>query len=80
MNIRIGNREPAEYLAEIEKQIESQTPTLGEINLLEDLEATFAENAVPASLRDTTFQNYDSFIEERRKLMAQNLKEFYFSL
>lgn len=80
VNIRIGNREPAEYLAEIEKQIESQTPTLGEINLLEDLEATFAENAVPASLRDTTFENYDSFIEERRKLMAQNLKEYYFSL
>lgn len=80
VNIRIGNREPAEYLAEIEQQIANQTPTLGEINALEDLEANFAENAVPASLRTTTFENYDSFIEERRMLMAQNLKIYYFSL
>ena len=80
VNIKIGNRPPAEYLAEISKQIENQTLTLGEINSQSDLEATFRENAVPTSLHDTTYENYEEFLEERRSLMAQYLKDFYFSL
>ena len=80
VNIKIGNRPPAEYLAEISNQIENQTLTLGEINSQSDLEATFRENAVPTSLHDTTYENYEEFLEERRSLMAQYLKDFYFSL
>jgi len=80
VNIKIGNRPPAEYLAEISKQVENQTLTLGEINSQSDLEATFRENAVPTSLHDTTYENYEEFLEERRSLMAQYLKDFYFSL
>ena len=80
VNIKIGNRPPAEYLAEISNQIENQTLTLGEINSQSDLEATFRENAVPTSLHDTTYENYEEFLEERRSLMAQYLKGFYFSL
>lgn len=80
VNIRIGNRPPAEYLDEIQRQIDAQVPTLGEIRTPEELEATFAENAIPVSLKETTFENYDQFLEDRRKLMAQKLKEYYFSL
>lgn len=80
INIRIGNREPAQYLAEVEQQIASQTPTLGEIKSEADLALTFQDNAVPLSLRETTFVNYETFLEERRKLMAQKLKDYYFSL
>lgn len=50
------------------------------INSIEDLESTFTENAVPVSLSQTTYENYDAFLEERRKLMAQKLKKYYYSL
>lgn len=80
VNVKISNRTPAAYLGEIEDQIARGVPTLGEINSIEDLESTFTENAVPASLSQTTYENYDAFLEERRKLMAQKLKEYYYSL
>lgn len=77
VNIKIGNRVPGDYLAEVFAQTESGKPTLGEIVSREDLDANFAENAVPMSLVHTTVDNYNEFLVERRKLMAQKMKEYY---
>lgn len=79
-NIKIGKREPAAYLGEILAQTESGVPTLGEITSRKDLERNFDENAVPWSLLETTVDNYDDFLRERRILMAAKLREYYQSL
>lgn len=80
VNIRIGNRLPADYLDEVKAQIRSGQTTLGEITTEADLDKSFEENAVPASLFETTVENFEDFLIERRRLMAKKMKEYYFSL
>lgn len=80
INVRIGKRSPADYLAEVDAQINGGAKTLGEITTVEGLQKNFAENAIPESLRTTTAETFESFLEERRVLMAQILKEYYASL
>lgn len=80
VNIRIGNRLPADYLDEVKAQIRSGQTTLGEITTEADLDKSFEENAVPASLFETTVENFEGFLIERRRLMAKKMKEYYFSL
>lgn len=38
------------------------------------------ENCIPMSFVDMTIDNYDEFLKERRKLMAQKLKDYYNNL
>ena len=38
------------------------------------------EVAIPESIFDGTEKNYESFLEERRKLMAQKIKDYYLNL
>ena len=80
VNIRIGNRLPAEYLSEVKAQIANGCPTLGEIVTEAELQKSFEENAVPDSLFETTVENFESFLGERRRLIAKKLKDYYFSL
>lgn len=80
INVRIGNRAPADYLAEVEKQFETGVPTLCEITDREDLLDNLRENAIPEMFRETTVDNYQEFLEQRRELMGLKLKEYYESL
>jgi len=38
------------------------------------------ESAIPASIRNTTAESYSAFLKERRLLMAQIIKSYYFAL
>lgn len=80
VNIRIGNRLPADYLGEVKAQIRSGHTTLGEIVSEADLDKSFEGNAVPDSLFETTVENFEDFLIKRRRLMAMKMKEYYFSL
>lgn len=77
INIRISNRPPAEYMAEVEQQIASGQVTLGEITDTHDLEANLRENAVPAHFAEVTAASYPSFLQERRRLMAAYVRDYY---
>lgn len=68
---------PSGYLGEVFSQIDSGAPTLGEITSREDLDRNFEDNAIPASLVDTTVENYHKFLQKRRSLMAAKLREYY---
>ncbi|WP_205772074.1 hypothetical protein, partial [Brevibacterium sp. LS14] len=54
--------------------------SLGEINSLEELQKSFAENAVPLTLEETTAANYQEFLANRRATMAEYIRDYYFSL
>ncbi|MCR4511754.1 DUF262 domain-containing protein [Aeromicrobium sp. 50.2.37] len=77
INIRIGNRPPAEYMAEVAAQMEAATPTLGEIRSADDLAANLRENALPTDFARFTSATYPSFLEERRALMADAIRRYY---
>ncbi|MFF1391978.1 GmrSD restriction endonuclease domain-containing protein [Rhodococcus erythropolis] len=80
INIRIGNRAPNVYMTEVHAQIESGMLSLGAITSGEDLQANFRENVVPKGLASMTATDYPTFLDQRRKLMAAYIKDFYNAL
>lgn len=80
VNIQIGKKAPNEYMNSIIEQCNGQENKYGAINTLDDLYRNMEENCIPRSFVDMTIENYDDFLKERRKLMANKIKEYYQSL
>ncbi|MBO1758603.1 DUF262 domain-containing protein [Dermacoccus nishinomiyaensis] len=77
VNISIGKRSPAEYMGVVDEQIATGVLKLGEIVDADDLVRNLEENAIPANIRDVSVDNYESFLAERRQLMAQAVRRYY---
>lgn len=80
VNIQIGKKAPNEYMKSIIEQCNGQENKYGAINSIDDLKANMKENCIPESFVNMTIDNYDEFLKERRKLMAQKIKEYYNTL
>ena len=80
VNIQIGKKAPNDYMKSIIDQCNGQENKYGAINTLDDLYKNMEENCIPRSFVDMTIDNYEDFLKERRKLMAQKLKKYYESL
>ena len=80
VNIQIGKKAPNDYMKSIIDQCNGQENKYGAINTLDDLYKNMEENCIPRSFIDMTIDNYEDFLKERRKLMAQKLKQYYESL
>ena len=44
------------------------------------LKENLKANSIPESIFDGTVDNYDLFLKERRKLMAEKIRDYYFNL
>lgn len=81
VNIAIGAKPPYEYMHEIYDACangnESKYTT---IKTLEDLEANCRQNCIPTGFKDMSVSDYDRFLEQRRVLMAQKIREYFYSL
>lgn len=80
INIRIKDAAPNVYMSDILKQIERKEPTIGGIVDMDELKETLKQNCIPEEFVNYDVNDYKSFLEQRRRLMAQKIKEFYFSL
>lgn len=80
VNISIGDAAPEVYLARVRQQIETGTLKLGEIVDQQDYEKNLAENALPHMLESVTAETYPQFLEERRRLMAKFIRDYYTKL
>lgn len=80
INIQIGKKAPNEYMKSVVEQCNGKENKYGAINTLEDLKINMEENCIPESFITMTVEDYDEFLKERRKLMANKVKEFYQSL
>ena len=78
INIMIGNKSPKQYFQEIKEKIANcENDTFkSEEALLKNLQM----NCVTEEIFDMDIKNYEEFLENRRKLMARKIKDFYFSL
>ena len=47
---------------------------------MKDLKQNLAINCIPESLMEIEFEGYDNFLSDRRKMIANKIKEYYFSL
>lgn len=80
INIKIGKKSPKEYLCEVNKQSNGSELKYGAISNIEDLKKNFEQNSIPPSIFEMEIEQYESFLEKRRKLMAKKLKKYYGSL
>jgi hypothetical protein len=80
INIKIGKKSPEKYFEELQKQLNGGSPKYGGINNEKDLLKNLRENAIPKSIIDGKLDNYDEFLIERQKLIANKIKKYYFSL
>jgi hypothetical protein len=53
---------------------------LGELMDHDDLDKNLAENAIPHFLREVTAGSYREFLDERRRLMAKTISDYYQNL
>ena len=80
VNIAVGNKAPDAYFSEVLEQCHGGALKYGGISSLDELHENLKSNCVPESIFTMSLDRYDEFLKERRKLMAQKMKEYYFSL
>jgi hypothetical protein len=80
VNKSIGKKAPYEYFADAVKQCETKKLTCGSITDLELLRQNLDTNCIPFEITDMNCDDYENFLEQRRKLMAKKIKNYYYSL
>ena len=79
-NIKIKDDAPCEYMACMKQQVAGGGTFYGGITSMEDLKANLAENCVPEAFMDMDIFDYPVFLDTRRTMMAQYIREYYESL
>lgn len=82
ININIGKKSPSDYLGYVKNAQCAGGPTkYGAISDYNTLAVNLEEDCcIPVDIIDMNVDNYPDFLARRRKLIAQRLKEYYFSL
>lgn len=80
INIAIGDKAPAIYFKKLVEQCRGGKKKYGGITDFEELKANLAETCIPESMLMENAPDYDSFLEERRKLMAVKIKTYFKTL
>lgn len=81
VNESIGKLPPYEYFSIAKRQCsEDVAKPIGSINNIDLLERNLAMNCIPNDIFKMDFESYSRFLQERRTLMAQKIKDYYYSL
>jgi hypothetical protein len=80
INIAVGDRDPKTYFKELAEQCAGGSKKYGGITKRKEMEENFLMSCLPVELLDGGFTDYDEFLKERRKLMAQKIKTWFSSL
>jgi hypothetical protein len=76
-NIKVGKLPPADYLGKVQAQIEDGVLDISSLTSEEALNENLRLNDIPAGLLTATHNDFSSFLEQRRQLMAQKIKAYY---
>jgi hypothetical protein len=77
INIAVKDRSPAEYFSALRDGIATGKPAFGGIANQLDLEANFAQHCLPDAMHEKVVDHFEAFLQARRKLMAQKIKNYY---
>jgi hypothetical protein len=80
INIKVGSKAPNVYLPEVEAQCNGGLLTYGGITSTEDLSDNLVANCIPELTGAMDHTDYSNFLEQRRKLMAEKIRKYYFAL
>lgn len=77
INIKVSDSEPAKYMAKIKEYNGAFGSDINSDKLLDD---NLRDSAIPKLLLVATHEDFFAFMDERRNLMAQIVKEYYNTL
>ena len=77
VNKAISDDAPVVYFTKVKEQCETKNIVFGNIATEEMLDENLKENCIPNNIFEMTVYNYDEFLQERRKLMAQLIRRYY---
>jgi len=80
INIKIGSKSPHIYFAGVLAQCDGGPLAYGAINSQEILRENLAANCLPEVALTMATADYPEFLRQRRKLMAEKIKAYYFNL
>jgi hypothetical protein len=77
INIKISNKPPKVYFAELLEQVNGGKLTYGNITSHTELLKNLSEHAIPEEIFQMEAQDYEKFLELRKNLMAQKIENYY---
>ena len=77
VNKAVSDDAPSIYFTKVKDQCETKNIILGNIATKDMLDENLKENCIPEKIFEMSVENYDDFLQERRKLMAKLIKEYY---
>ncbi|MDP1766709.1 MAG: DUF262 domain-containing protein [Methylotenera sp.] len=80
INIKVGNNPPKDYFELVNKQMLENDRQVSGLATEQELLNNLKMNSVPTEIMQMSVDNYYEFLVLRRKLMAEKIKEYYFSL
>ena len=80
INIAIGNKSPAVYFSKLLEHCNNGAAAFGAITSLDEMRENFAMHCVPNGMENKAIEHYEEFLMERRKLISQKIKSYYFQL
>lgn len=79
-NIAIGDKPPEKYFSELNQKRADGRPRYGGITDSNQLQENLVAHCLPEGMESQTVENYDAFLERRRKLMAAKIRDYYNAL
>lgn len=80
INIKISDDAPCVYMKKIFDQCLTKKPIYGGIVDEGELRKNLEQNCIPNGFEEMEISDYNNFLEMRRKLMAEKIRKYYFSL
>ena len=80
INIAIGDDPPAKYFGALWYQCENGTTRYGGITDADELRANFVAHCIPEGMEQSGISDFDQFLQHRRILMAEKIRDYYKTL
>lgn len=80
INIKVGNKPPKDYFEILKTQILNGNQQVSGLSDEQQLLDNLKMNCVPMEIQKMSIDDYNDFLNLRRKLMAMKIKEYYHSL
>ena len=80
INIKVGSKSPKDYFELVNNQIIENNNIISGLSTEQMILENLKMNCVPAEIMQMGINDYSEFLNLRRKLMANKMKDYYFSL
>lgn len=82
INRAISNKPPIKYMQSVRQAIQMQDKksAYSSLKTEKDLLENLKQHCIPEGFEEIGAEGYEDFLKERQKLIAQRLKQYYFSL